>query len=1659
MRRDAWLSLIVLAWVMGGLAALIHSEHPRGRVVGKVITAESGQALEKAEVWFDHPQGTWKVRSKKDGYFELPNLPAGTYTVTASTYAHKLEAIQFTLREGETRNLLIALEPVEPFLELIHPQTVFHPDETVKVGVRGFVPSDELRIQVWQVQMEKTSASVPLTSLLNFLEEVRNGWWRGVWELRDALQRISPCLTKVSEMTAPITQRDGEGVFMQFVPVPLPSEGTYLVRISVGSLERIALVELTRVGLIVKVGSDRNGKPSALVFAADLKTGEPIKDVEVSVWVKERLVGRESDKLVASSVTDANGLAQLPLSGMSGETGGCFFVASKRSNAKILPIAWVALSEYELRDLVTSGKSLLGTIYTDRPVYRPGNKVHFKGIVREQTPNGYRPVKLTSRPSSRASHPESFDLFIRDPDGNIVHRTQVALNDFGSFSGSFTLNDEAPTGTYTVEAVPQGNGEGSKVTGSFVVAAYRKPEVQVTVKPERRRFSRSEKVTVTVSAQYYFGMPVAGARVLYIVSRLPVVDEQEGFEWGEGYGGETVLEGETKTNSAGQAVISFRPSDLPSEAPSFSEFRYEVYVGVSAAGYQFAEGSTNFLVTQGDWKLTVSCEPSFVGEGETVTAKAKVTHWDTQKPQANAVIRWRAGTMEWAGEETKIRWKLNGESETDGNGEAKWQFVPDESGDWVVEAVVQDQRRNSIGAEKIVWVVPRREAPTLPPKLPPLQLWLDKPRYRAGEEAKIAVRSEVKGETVLVTVEGEKLHAFRLLKLRNGMAQWRFKVTNDLLPNAYVTASLVWRKKFAQESKPLRFDLDDFRLQVSVKSDRSVYEPRQTAMLTVQVRDRRGNPVKAEISIAVVDEAIYAIREDDPEQVFKAFYAERPNKTLTRYSFPWLAWQGDKGEIETVRRYFPDTALWLPHVITDEKGNAQVRLKVPDTLTQWRVTVVAHTIDTNVGYGVTKFLCAVPFGVRIAAPLVLTQNDQTTISAIVHNDTDRSCVATVEAQIRFEGTEAEKLTVASSGQGANFQFVSGQQPITRPSPLVPRPSPVLSLPPQTVTVRPNETATVKWDFVAERSGRFVITVRAKSDNGRTDAEQRVITVLPHAAKKVVSQTVMLSPNETARKLAIVLPPNADLWASQISVRLAPSIFSALLGALEYLATYPYGCVEQTMDSFLPDLLVWRVLKERGIKVAWLEKELPKMVQRGLARLYRFQHEDGGWGWWEDDETNLWMTSLVVRGLAEAKRAGFDVSEVVLAKGIKAIEEMLSEGWRNRDSDTVAFALFALSRAGAKIPILEHPRLFAPASFPSPQQPVPNEIVNRCSPYGLAFLTLALHEWQRPEAKQLAEKLLHASIALKGELRWSVRGSTWIHRWTTDDETTAWALLALMRTGMIDAELAAETVKGLLQNRKGDGWISTKDTAAILEAMLEFAHRFERGKGQGTRDKGKVEAQTPMTVTVSLNGSSQNLQLPPDAQFQPELMVRLTGKLKLGANEVEIRKPQGSTLWVTLVSKQALMLPERTGELLTSEQRMQRQYEKLEPYIAEGGRVEWRAKPLRSGDSVKVGDLIRVTLKVNCPTDFAVLEDPIPAGMRVFEGQTVEVSEGREYAVKPKEVRDDRTVTFFRSSGQYLVRYLLRAEVPGDYHILPPQLWHMYGAERWSGAEDRLRVLP
>jgi uncharacterized protein YfaS (alpha-2-macroglobulin family) len=149
-----------------------------------------------------------------------------------------------------------------------------------------------------------------------------------------------------------------------------------------------------------------------------------------------------------------------------------------------------------------------------------------------------------------------------------------------------------------------------------------------------------------------------------------------------------------------------------------------------------------------------------------------------------------------------------------------------------------------------------------------------------------------------------------------------------------------------------------------------------------------------------------------------------------------------------------------------------------------------------------------------------------------------------------------------------------------------------------------------------------------------------------------------------------LPEGVDLESVTIDVT-AGTPADAIRQALPTLAGFPYGCVEQTMSRFLPSVVAGRAMKRLGIADEGLEAELPAMVAKGLMRLYKFQHEDGGWGWWQTDATDEGMTAYVVYGLATAKRAGYEVDGPTLDRGLTALRKM----------KPTPFALYARHLAG------------------------------------------------------------------------------------------------------------------------------------------------------------------------------------------------------------------------------------------------------------------------------------------------------------------------------------------------------------------------------------------
>ena len=188
--------------------------------------------------------------------------------------------------------------------------------------------------------------------------------------------------------------------------------------------------------------------------------------------------------------------------------------------------------------------------------------------------------------------------------------------------------------------------------------------------------------------------------------------------------------------------------------------------------------------------------------------------------------------------------------------------------------------------------------------------------------------------------------------------------------------------------------------------------------------------------------------------------------------------------------------------------------------------------------------------------------------------------------------------------------------------------------------------------------------------------------------------------------------------------MTPSIAGTVFAALSYLTSYPYGCTEQTMSSFLPDVLVADAMKKLGVKSNIDPATLNKQVQAGLDRLYNYQHHDGGWGWWQTDDSQPFMTAYVLAGLSQAKAAGFDVKQDAIDHGRDWLRPQFDHS-EKVSTDLRAYMAYALVLSGTH------------------DSAVVDSVWNQRSTltaYGQALLGLAMLEMNDARANELTKQM-------------------------------------------------------------------------------------------------------------------------------------------------------------------------------------------------------------------------------------------------------------------------------------------------------------------------------
>src|SRR5208282_3943127 len=168
-------------------------------------------------------------------------------------------------------------------------------------------------------------------------------------------------------------------------------------------------------------------------------------------------------------------------------------------------------------------------------------------------------------------------------------------------------------------------------------------------------------------------------------------------------------------------------------------------------------------------------------------------------------------------------------------------------------------------------------------------------------------------------------------------------------------------------------------------------------------------------------------------------------------------------------------------------------------------------------------------------------------------------------------------------------------------------------------------------------------------NEESDAMEITLPVIPLGVRQSDAQSGSVAGADQEEKTIVTLPGNPDQSSPTLDITISPSLAGSIFSALDYLTSYPYGCTEQTMSSFLPDIVVAQAMKDLQLQTTVDTPDLEQKIQAGMARLKDFQHSDGGWGWWKDDDSLVFMTAYVVSGFGQAHAAGYDVDSGSLSR--------------------------------------------------------------------------------------------------------------------------------------------------------------------------------------------------------------------------------------------------------------------------------------------------------------------------------------------------------------------------------------------------------------------------
>ncbi|HMW04155.1 MAG TPA: alpha-2-macroglobulin family protein [Leptospiraceae bacterium] len=1348
------------------------------------------------------------------------------------------------------------------------------------------------------------------------------------------------------------------------VPVPLKDSGVYLVEAFANSHLAYSLVLKSNLHFVTKLS-----KIETLVYVADKRKGSPKEKANIKIW------DNSSGELIADGKTDSNGIY---LYKGKTQTKNLILVNHENQYAISDP-SFYSSSFY-------SEGGVKAYIYTERPVYRPGDDVFFKGIVRNFKKDSYFVT------SGKAS----LDVFTSNGE-SILTGMEVNLSQNGTFEGSFKApeGENVFLGVYNLVL----NYEGKTYATEFSVDAYRKPTFLVKVKPEKQTYIKGEKIKFDISANYYHGMPLSGTEVEYQIFRKAKYDYSPvgSLNWEgtdayltskESSGRREFIKTEKGTlDKSGSLSSSFIPDDVS------QDFIYTIIASVRDSDMTLT-GASSFSVNRSAIFIRIKKENQVFEPGAEVSFSAEAIAYDKslakedlEKEIGNRKIKATIFKRRFQGiSQEAERKKIDSFSQkTNEEGKAQFKFSLADKGHFLVRLETEDRNGAETFTETTIWSSAKSDSIEIP--LKDLSLNASKDIYSIGDTAEILILSPVADANLLLTLEGNRILKYETISMKGNSLKYSIKITPDLSPNFTLSAVLFANLETYSGQIKVVAPPENKIVKVKIKSDRETYKPGETVQLQISTTDLKQNGIKTELSVAVVDEAIYQIQEDKNPSLISYFYHPRRNDVNTVYSSAYrffgysesrrmdLAFAKKKNLPLSVlkeddsrsRERFKDTAFWLGTVTTDSDGNAKVQFNLPDNLTSWRVTTIALTEDSKFGQNTYNFTTRKPISLQANLPPYLLRGEKQSISTTVTNFTNQKeeVVVNLEARgVKIDGEQTKKITLKAHG------------------------SEVVSFSVQAEEVNNTKSASLKFSI----KGKFEDSVLKK------------VPLKFFGLKKIESVAMKIPSNGQKDKATLKLPNTAT--EEQLTLRFHPGNIEALRASLPYLIDYPYGCVEQTMSRFVPVLAA-----QKSVSLSLKQRdELPKMAAQGIKNLKTLLGSEGGFKWFSRDSLeDSMMTAYVYRALSIAKKLNTQVPEELLNQSRNYLYKVLET---TSDPFQKAYIIFSLSEGGE----VEKSLIDSLISISGKQKL-----------YGKALTGLAAFaSGQKDQAQSIYKKIISESGIYKGKI------PKFEADIENDDIETISAIL-LLAVRLNDLEIS-ESLSEELLNRKVDiAWKNSRDTGMAVLALAEKLEVFS-------------EKLIPINLQIKVNGKDfKSISIKPTEILSGKSEWNFNvSSIAKGDNTIELIKEKGNTVYAIA----SLEYVDRSKNFNSFEKgiKVKREYFSVLPE-EKSGKTLLTAK---NANSFKPGELVMVSIEVERSgksDTYFMVEDPLIPGFSFVTKDTNYYIGEYSADYESRQIYDDRAVFFIRGPAQKtIVRYFLRSDMSGNYNVPPAKASLMYYPE-------------